>query len=227
MNNLPKHTVDSVVDQLFCCDEIIYRHPPKVLLLYGSTRKRAYSRLVVEEAERILSSFGAETKIFDPRGLPLFDADVNLEENDEPQYNRVKELRAVVAWSEAHVWCSPEVHGNMTGVLKNMIDWIPLKTGAVRPTQGKLLAVCQVTGGSQSFNVVNNLRVLGRWMRMFTIPNQSSIAKAYQEFDDDGRLKDSPYKDRLIDVMEELFKFTLLLRGNTDYLTRRHSEEKT
>lgn len=225
MKKLPEHTVDSVVDRLFCCEEIIYRHPPKILLLYGSIRAQAHSRHLAEEAERILRSFGAETKIFNPRGLPIFDTDIDLKTED-PQYSKVKELRELVTWSEAHVWCSPEVHGNMTGVFKNQIDWIPLKTGSIRPSQGKVLALCQITGGSQSFNVVNNMRVLGRWMRMFTIPNQSSIPKAYQEFDEDGRLMDSPYRDRLVDVMEELFRFTLLLRGNINYLVQRYSEEE-
>ena len=223
MRKTPKYSVDSVVDRLFCCEDLIKRHPPRILIQYGSLRERSYTRYLAEEAERILQSFGAETKVFNPRRLPLFDADVDLEP-DEPQNDKVRELRELVAWSEGSVWCSPEVHGNMTGVFKNQIDWIPLKAGSVRPTQGKTLALCQITGGSQSFNAINNMRVLGRWMRMFTIPNQSSIAKAYQEFDENGRLKDSPFRVRLIDVMEELFKFTLLLRGNKNYLVQRYSE---
>ena len=223
MKKIPEHSVDSVVDHLFCCEDLIQRHPPRILIQYGSLRENSYTRYLAEEAERILQSFGAETKVFNPRRLPLFDADVDLE-SDDPQIKKVRELRELVAWSEGSVWCSPEVHGNMTGVFKNQIDWIPLKTGSVRPTQGKTLALCQITGGSQSFNAVNNMRVLGRWMRMFTIPNQSSIAKAYQEFDENGRLRDSPFRVRVIDVMEELFKFTLLLRGNKNYLVQRYSE---
>lgn len=194
-------------------------HKPRILLLYGSTRERSFSRLLTEEAARLLEHFGAETRIFDPTGLPLAD-DVP---DDHP---RVKELRDLVLWSEGMVWCSPERHGAMTGVFKSQIDWIPLSMGAVRPTQGKTLAVMQVCGGSQSFNVVNQLRVLGRWMRMFTIPNQSSVPKAYLEFDDAGRMKPSPYYDRVVDVMEELVKFTLLLRDRADYLVDRYSERK-
>ncbi len=129
-------------------------------------------------------------------------------------------------WSEGQVWVSPERHGTVTGVFKNQIDWLPLEDGSVRPTQGKTLAVMQVSGGSQSFNVVNTLRVLGRWMRMVTIPNQSSVAKAWQEFDDNGRMKPSAYYDRVVDVMEELMKFTLLVRGRSDYLVDRYSERK-
>lgn len=194
-------------------------HKPRILLLYGSTRERSFSRLLTEEAARLLEHFGAETRIFNPSGLPLAD-DVP---DDHPV---VKELRELVLWSEGMVWCSPERHGAMTGVFKSQIDWIPLSMGAVRPTQGKTLAVMQVCGGSQSFNVVNQLRVLGRWMRMFTIPNQSSVPKAYLEFDEAGRMKPSAYYDRVVDVMEELVKFTLLLRDRADYLVDRYSERK-
>ena len=194
-------------------------HKPRILLLYGSTRERSFSRLLTEEAARLLEHFGAETRIFNPTGLPLAD-DVP---DDHPI---VKELRDLVLWSEGMVWCSPERHGAMTGVFKSQIDWIPLSMGAVRPTQGKTLAVMQVCGGSQSFNVVNQLRVLGRWMRMFTIPNQSSVPKAYLEFDEAGRMKPSSYYDRVVDVMEELVKFTLLLRDRSDYLVDRYSERK-
>lgn len=194
-------------------------HKPRFLLLYGSTRDRSFSRLLVEESARLLEYFGAETRIFDPSGLPLPD--------DAPvEHPKVQALRELVLWSEGQVWCSPERHGAMSAVFKAQIDWIPLTLGAVRPTQGKTLAVMQVCGGSQSFNVVNQLRVLGRWMRMFTIPNQSSVPKAYLEFDDANRMKPSPYYDRIVDVMEELVKFTLLLRDRTDFLVDRYSERK-
>lgn len=194
-------------------------HKPRILLLYGSTRQRSFSRLVVQEAARLLETFGAETRIFNPSGLPLPD-DV------EPTHPKVTELRELMQWSEGQVWCSPERHGAMSAVFKAQIDWVPLSMGAVRPTQGKTLAVMQVCGGSQSFNVVNQLRVLGRWMRMFTIPNQSSVPKAFTEFDDNDRMQPSPYYDRIVDVMEELVKFTLLLRDRQDYLVDRYSERK-
>ena len=197
----------------------VLTHPLRILLLYGSLRERSYSRLLTEEAARLLQFFGAETRIYDPRDLPLPDAVAA----DHP---KVKELRELSQWSEGQVWCSPERHGAISGVIKAQIDWIPLNSGSVRPTQGRTLAVMQVSGGSQSFNAVNALRLLGRWMRMITIPNQSSVAKAYQEFDDSGRMKPSSYYDRLVDVMEELVKFTLLTRGVSDYLTDRYSERK-
>jgi arsenic resistance protein ArsH len=190
-----------------------------MLLLYGSLRERSFSRLVVQESARILEALGAETKIFNPSGLPLPD-DAN------PDHPKVQELRELMQWSEGQVWCSPERHGAMTGIMKTQIDWIPLALGAVRPTQGKTLAVMQVCGGSQSFNAVNQLRVLGRWMRMFTIPNQSSVAKVFMEFDDNDRMKPSAYYDRIVDVMEELMKFTVLLRDRSEYLVDRYSERK-
>jgi arsenic resistance protein ArsH len=194
-------------------------HKPRILLLYGSLRARSYSRFLAMEAARLLEHFGAETRVYDPHGLPLPD--------DAPDtHPKVQELRQLAAWSEGQVWCSPERHGAMSGVMKSMIDWIPLPSGAIRPTQGKMLAVMQVSGGSQSFNAVNQMRVLGRWMRMITIPNQSSVAKAFQEFDDDGRMKPSAYYDRVVDVMEELVKFTLLTRERSDYLVDRYSERK-
>ncbi|MFU0819651.1 arsenical resistance protein ArsH [Pseudomonas rhodesiae] len=194
-------------------------HKPRILLIYGSTRERSFSRLVTQEAARLLEHFGAETRIFNPSGLPLPD--------DAPDtHPKVAELRELMQWSEGQVWCSPERHGSMSAVFKAQIDWVPLAMGAVRPTQGKTLAVMQVCGGSQSFNVVNQLRVLGRWMRMVTVPNQSSVPKAFTEFDEDGRMKPSSYYDRLVDVMEELMKFTLLLRDRQDYLVDRYSERK-
>jgi arsenic resistance protein ArsH len=194
-------------------------HPPRILLLYGSLRDRSYSRLLTEEAARLLDRMGAETRIFDPRGLPLPDSVA-------PDHPKVQELRGLSTWSEGQVWCSPERHGTITGVFKSQIDWIPLEIGGIRPTQGRTLAVMQVSGGSQSFNAVNALRVLGRWMRMVTIPNQSSVAKAYQEFDEAGRMRPSSYYERVVDVMEELMKFTLLTRDRTDYLTSRYSERR-
>ncbi|MEJ6817863.1 arsenical resistance protein ArsH [Pseudomonas sp. LF-5] len=194
-------------------------HKPRILLIYGSTRERSFSRLVTQEAARLLEHFGAETRIFNPSGLPLPD--------DAPDtHPKVVELRELMQWSEGQVWCSPERHGSMSAVFKAQIDWVPLAMGAVRPTQGKTLAVMQVCGGSQSFNVVNQLRVLGRWMRMVTIPNQSSVPKAFTEFDENGRMKPSSYYDRLVDVMEELMKFTLLVRDRQDYLVDRYSERK-
>lgn len=194
-------------------------HPPRVLLLYGSLRKRSYSKLLTLEAARLLTAMGMETRLFNPAGLPLPD--------DAPDtHPKVQELRELARWSEAMVWCSPERHGAMTGIMKAQIDWIPLSQGAVRPTQGKVLAVMQVSGGSQSFNAVNQLRVLGRWMRMLTIPNQSSVPKAWQEFDEAGRMKPSALYDRVVDVMEELVKFTLLTRDVAPYLVDRYSERK-
>jgi len=194
-------------------------HKPRILLLYGSNRERSYSRLLVQEAARLLERFGAETRIFNPSGLPLPD--------DAPDsHPKVQELRDLMQWSEGQVWCSPERHGSMSAVFKAQIDWVPLAMGALRPTQGKTLAIMQVSGGSQSFNALNQMRVLGRWMRMLTIPNQSSVAKAYLEFDEAGRMKPSAYYDRVVDVMEELIKFTLLVRGRADYLVDRYSERK-
>ena len=192
-------------------------HKPKVLLLYGSLRERSFSRLMTEEAALVLSKLGAETKTFTPTGLPLPD-------DAEPTHPKVAELRDLVSWSEAMVWCSPERHGAMTGIMKAQIDWIPLSLGAVRPTQGKVLAVMQVNGGSQSFNAVNQMRILGRWMRCVTIPNQSSVPKAFQQFDENDRMKPSAFYNRMVDVMEELMKFTLLTRSCSDYLTDRYSE---
>ncbi|MFT4807255.1 MAG: arsenic resistance protein ArsH [Paraglaciecola sp.] len=192
-------------------------HKPKILLLYGSLRARSFSRLVVQESVRLLDAMGAETRVFDPTGLPLPDG-------DDVTHAKVVELRELMMWSEGQVWCSPERHGAMTGIMKSQIDWVPLNLGGVRPTQGKTLAVMQVCGGSQSFNAINQMRILGRWMRMLTIPNQSSVAKAFMEFDDNDRMKPSAYYNRIVDVLEELMKFTLLTRDNSDYLVDRYSE---
>ena len=194
-------------------------HAPRFLLLYGSLRQRSYSKLLTLEAARLLEAMGGETRIFDPHGLPLPD--------DAPDsHPKVQELRELAQWAEGMVWTSPERHGAMTGIMKAQIDWIPLSVGAVRPTQGKTLAVMEVSGGSQSFNAVNQMRILGRWMRMITIPNQSSVAKAFLEFDEEGRMRPSSYYDRVVDVMEELVKFTLLTRGSSSYLVDRYSERK-
>jgi arsenic resistance protein ArsH len=194
-------------------------HAPRFLILYGSLRKHSFSRFLSEEAARLLTAMGAETRTFNPSGLPLPD-------DADSSHPKVKELRDLADWAEGMVWCSPERHGAMTGIMKAQIDWIPLSIGAKRPTQGKTLAVMQVSGGSQSFNAVNQLRILGRWMRMITIPNQSSVPKAFLEFDKNGRMKPSSYYDRLVDVMEELMKFTLLTRDCAEYLVDRYSERK-
>ena len=194
--------------------------PPRILLLYGSLRERSFSRLAVEEAARLLRFFGAETRIFDPSELPLPD---QVKGDDHPA---VHELRELSLWSEGQVWCSPERHGQVTGIMKAQIDHLPLSMGSLRPTQGRTLAVMQVSGGSQSFNAVNTLRLLGRWMRMFTIPNQSSVAMAYKEFDEAGRMRPSGYYDRIVDVMEELVRVTVLMRPHAAQLVDRYSERK-
>ena len=194
-------------------------HAPRFLLLYGSLRERSYSKLLTLEAARLLLAMGGEVRVFDPTGLPLPDAAPET-------HPKVQELREAAAWAEGMVWTSPERHGAMTGIMKAQIDWIPLSIGAVRPTQGKTLAVMEVSGGSQSFNAVNQLRVLGRWMRMITIPNQSSVAKVFLEFDEAGRMRPSAYYERVVDVMEELVKFTLLTRDVTPYLVDRYSERR-
>jgi arsenical resistance protein ArsH len=196
-----------------------FQHRPRFLILYGSLRERSYSRLLAFEAARLLEAMGGDVRIFDPTGLPLADG-------APESHPKVQELHSLAGWAEGMVWCSPERHGAMTGVMKTQIDWIPLSVGAVRPTQGKTLAVMQVSGGSQSFNTVNQMRVLGRWMRMVAIPNQSSVPKAFNEFTEDGRMKPSAYYDRVVDVMEELFKFTLLTREVGGYLVDRYSERK-
>jgi len=221
MTDLPN--IDQTLFSKPNLDEIqgksLLRYPPKILLLYGSLRERSFSRLLAEEAERILRAMGCETRFFNPHGLPQVD--------DAPEtHPKVVELRELVQWSEGMVWSSPERHGAMTGLMKSQIDWIPLSIGAVRPSQGKTLALLQVSGGSQSFNAVNQMRILGRWMRMITIPNQSSVPKAFLEFDDNNLMKPSANYDRVVDVMEELVKFTLLTRSVSTHLTDRYSERK-
>ncbi len=193
-------------------------HPPRILLLYGSLREVSYSRLCAEEGARVLRALGCETRFFDPSGLPLVD------DNADETHPKVAELRELVLWSEGMVWSSPERHGAMTGVMKSQIDWLPLSPiGGMRPTQGKTLAVMQVSGGSQSFNTVNQLRILGRWMRLITIPNQSSVPMAWKQFEN-GRMKPSSLYNRIVDVMEELARFTAMTRGRSAGLTDRYSE---
>ncbi|WP_255465893.1 arsenical resistance protein ArsH [Salipiger sp. IMCC34102] len=219
MTDLPNIDFDHLhaIDPADYANESDDGHAPRILILHGSLRSRSYSRLLAEEAGRLLEHWGAEVRHFDPTGLPLPDA----AEADHP---KVAELRDLATWSEGMVWSSPERHGAMSAVMKAQIDWIPLSLGGVRPTQGKTLALCQVCGGSQSFNTVNQMRILGRWMRMVTIPNQSSVPKAWDEFDDAGRMRFSPLYLRIVDVMEELMKFTYMVRGRSASLTDRYSE---
>lgn len=213
--SLPKHSLDSVKEDMKQAGDV--DHAPRILVLYGSLRENSYSKKLALEAAKILTEFGAQVKVFDPSELPVFGS-------VDDSHPKVQALRQLANWSEGMVWCSPEIHGNMSSVFKNQVDWIPLSDGAVRPTQGRTLAVMQVSGGSQSFNVVNNLRTLGRWMRMFTIPNQSSVPQAYNEFNADGTMKESGYRHRVVDVMEELFRMTILMRSNSEWLTQRYSE---
>jgi len=193
--------------------------PPRLLVLYGSLRERSYSKLLAYEYARIFELMGCDVRVFNPSGLPMHG-------DTSEQHPKVQELRNLALWSEGHVWVSPEQHGAVTAVFKNQIDWIPLSLGSVRPTQGRTLCVSQVNGGSQSFNVVNTLRLLGRWMRMFTIPNQSSIPKAWTEFDEPGRLKPGSFRDRVVDVAEEMFRITMLMRDHIPDLIDRYSERK-
>ncbi len=219
-DDLPAHSVASVCRELGIADDVTPPGtPPRILVLYGSLRQTSFSRRLALEVERVLGHFGAEVRVFEPHGLPVFDRT----STDHPEVVR---LRAWSHWSDGHVWISPEQHGSMTAAFKNQIDWIPLSDGAVRPTQGRTVAVMQVSGGSQSFNAVNQLRILGRWMRMVVIPNQSSVPKAWQEFDAQGRMKPSSYRDRVVDVCEELFRFTVLLRARREALAVRYSEQK-
>ncbi len=214
---VPDHSIEKTLELI--ANTKVSIHAPRILVLYGSLRPESYSKKAAQEAARILAGFGCEVKIYDPAGLPVFD-------RQNYEHSKVKELHELCLWSEGMVWSSPELHGTITSVIKNQIDWIPLTLGSIRPTQGRTLAVMQVSGGSQSFNAVNSLRILGRWMRMFTITNQSSVAKAWQEFNDDGTMKDSAYRERIVDVMEELFRMTLLLRDHDGLLTHRFSENK-
>ena len=194
--------------------------PPRLLILYGSLRSASFSRKLAFEFARLLEEVGCDVRCFNPRGLPVRDPDLE-------SHVKVQELRALTQWSDGHVWVSPEMHGQITGVFKNQIDWIPLNTGSIRPTQGKTCCVAQVNGGSQSFNAVNALRILARWMRMPCVTNQSSVPKAWQEFnDDDGRMKESSYRDRVVDVAEEFAKFTAIMAPISDALTDRFSERK-
>jgi len=223
IHDLPN--IDTAALHPLCVDALIgpdaARHAPRILILYGSLRAQSYSRLLAEEAARLLCWLGCEVQVFDPSGLPLPDDIATQGDSDHPRVNALREL---ATWSEGMLWVSPERHGAMTGVMKTQIDWIPLSLGGVRPTQGKTLALMQVSGGSQSFNTVNQMRVLGRWMRMVTIPNQSSVPRAFAEFDNNGRMKPSPLYDRVVDVCEELVKFTWLMRDRAGYLTSRYSE---
>jgi arsenic resistance protein ArsH len=191
--------------------------PPKILVLYGSLRPTSFSRKLALEFARILDLLGCDVRVYNPRGLPVRDPALENE-------IKVQELRALTLWSDGHMWVSPEMHGTITGCFKNQIDWIPLNTGSVRPTQGRTCCVAQVNGGSQSFNAINFLRLLARWMRMPCVTNQSSVAKAWQEFDENGRMKPSDYRDRVVDVAEEFAKFSAVMAPVADDLTNRYSE---
>lgn len=186
---------------------------------------RSYSKLLAFEIARILWRLGCDVRVYDPAGLPVKDD----EQHDHP---KVQELRELSRWSDGHFWVSPEQHGNLTAVFKNQIDWIPLSTGSVRPTQGRTLGIAMVSGGSQSFNTVNSLRILGRWMRMFAIPNQSSLPQAYTMFTDSAdveggsRLMPCSNRDRLVDCAEEFVKYSLIMRTHYGLFGDRFSERE-
>lgn len=188
----------------------------------NSSLFRSFSRLLAYEVSRLLFRLGCDVRVFDPSGLPMKDA----VQQDHP---KVQELRNLSLWSDGHFWVSPEQHGNLTAVFKNQIDWIPLSTGSVRPTQGRTLGMAMVSGGSQSFNTVNSLRILGRWMRMFAIANQSSVPQAYTLFtneDEEGvsRLMAGGNRDRLVDCAEEFVKYTIVMRQHFGLFGDRFSE---
>jgi len=192
---------------------------PRILVLYGSLRPTSFSKKLAYEFARLLETLDCDVRVYNAHGLPV--RDPSLENED-----KVRELRSLTLWSDGHMWVSPEMHGQITGVFKNQIDWIPLNTGSIRPTQGRTCCVAQVNGGSQSFNAVNTLRQLARWMRMPCVTNQSSVPKAWKEFDDNGRMIASSYRDRVVDVAEEFAKFTATMVPVAGDLNDRYSERK-
>ena len=221
VTELPCWIRDEVASKLtkFNYEDLPIGRPPRILVLYGSLRPTSFSRKLAYEFARLLETLGCDVRTYNPHNLPV--RDPSLE-----SHVKVQELRSLTLWSDGHVWVSPEMHGQITGVFKNQIDWIPLNSGSVRPTQGRTCCVAQVNGGSQSFNAVNTLRLLARWMRMPCCTNQSSVAKAWQEFDDDGRMKPSSYRDRVVDVAEEFAKFTAVITPVANDLNNRYSERK-
>ncbi|KAG2224978.1 hypothetical protein INT45_000099 [Circinella minor] len=198
-------------------------NPIKILILYGSLRKRSISRLLALEFGRVLEHMGADVRIYSPDDLPL--------KNGNKLHPKVVELRELSTWSDGQVWVSPEQHGQISGVFKTQLDWIPLSYkdsdgNEMKPTQGKTLAVAQVHGGAEGFNAVNSLRLLSRWMKMYTVSNQVCISKAWDEFDDQDRMKPSFHRNRMVDAAEELYKLTTLLGPQKDYLLDRYSERE-
>jgi len=193
-------------------------HKPRILVLYGSLRSVSYARKSAEQGARILRTRGCDVRMFDPLGLTFLGID-----GVEPHLE-VLELCDLAVWSEDMVCSSPERHGAMLGIMTLQIDWLSLDMGGVRPTQGKTLALMQVFDGSQSCKAVIQMRILGRRMRMVTIPNQSSIPKAFLEGDSDGRLPDAALYHWIVDVMEQLVTFTWPVRGRFAYLVDRYSE---
>ncbi len=172
---------------------------PRILVLYGSSRPQSASRKLAFNAMRALAARGVEARAYDPAAL--------LRASGEEGYAHDPRLYELAAWSDGQVWCSPEHHASLSGVMKLVLDTLPPEA-----TRGKALALMQISGGAICCNALNDMSRIARALGMYTTTRQVAVGNVAHAFDASDRLASAILRQRLDEAMEEVTALSRMLR---------------